>query len=161
MGRVAILLACLAALTYLPAAAQGDADVKNYRLSMDKLRKLLEVQRGLASAGEKNPELFAKMNEQTEQAEEQNGGSLTTSQRAGLMDRQPEVKRVLTDAGWNARDYSLTFEATAIASSGAPASTEAEKANVKLLKDNAAESQKILAEFGRLNEEMTDEESRE
>jgi hypothetical protein len=161
MGRVAILLACLAALTYLPAAAQGDADVKTYRLSMNKLRKLLEVQRGLASAHEKNPELFAKLNEQSEEAEEQNGGTLSMSQRAALMDRQPEVKRVLTDAGWTAHDYALTYEATVIASSGMPPSTEAEKANVTLLKDNAAESQKIVAELGHLNEQMTDEDSEE
>jgi hypothetical protein len=68
---------------------------------------------------------------------------------------------VLIDAGWTARDYTLAYEATVMASSGVPPSTEAEKANVKLLKDNAAESQKIVAELGHLNEEMTDEDSEE
>ena len=50
IGRAATLLACLAALKYLQEAAQGDADAKTYRLSMDNLRKLLEVQGGLAAA---------------------------------------------------------------------------------------------------------------
>ena len=161
MRRLVILVACLTTLAYLPAAAQGDADARNYRLSMDKLRKLVEVQRDFADARKSNPEVYARMNEETEAAMEQHGGSLTASQRIALMERHPEIEKVLTDAGWNARDYTLTYEAATVAGSGAPPSTEAEKANATLLQQNAAQSQKLMQELGRLNEEMGDAEDSE
>jgi hypothetical protein len=165
MQRVASLLACLAMLAHVPAAAQ-DAEVKNYQLSMDKMRKLVEVQRSLNAANQKNPELFASINAETEAATDKNGGPLSAKQRIAIVDRHPEFKGLFTSAGWNARDWVLTSEAATMAYvrvhskdgtvSAPPATTAAEKANVALLEKNAEESEKLMQELGQLGEEMTD-----
>jgi hypothetical protein len=165
MRPVAILLACLALLAQVPAAAQ-DAEVKNYQLSMDKMRKLVEVQRSLNAANEKNPELFAGIDQETESATDENGGPLSAKQRIAIVDRHPEFKSLFTSAGWNARDWILTSEAATMAYvrvhskdgtvSAPPATTAVEKANVALLEQNAEETEKLMQELGRLGEEMTD-----
>jgi hypothetical protein len=165
MQRVASLLACLALLAHAPAAAQ-DAEVKNYQLSMDKVRKLVEVQRSLNAANEKNPELFAAVNQETEAATDKNGGPLSAKQRIAIVDRHPEFKSLFASAGWNAKDWILTSEAATMAYvrvhskdgtvSAPPATTAAEKANVALLEQNAAETEKLMQELGELGEEMTD-----
>jgi hypothetical protein len=158
-------LTCLLLLVQWPAAAQ-DAEVKNYQLSMDKMRKLVEVQRSLNAANEKNPELFAGINQETEAATDKNGGPLSAKQRIAIVERHPEFKSLFTSAGWNARDWVLTSEAATMAYvrvhskdgtvSAPPATTAVEKANVALLEQNAEETEKLMQELGRLGEEMTD-----
>ena len=165
MRPVAGLIACLAVLAYVPAAAQ-DTDVKNYQLSMDKVRKLVDVQRSLNAANQKNPELFAAVNQETDAATDKNGGTLLAKQRIAIVERHPEFKGLFTSAGWNARDWILTSEAATMAYvrahakdgtvSAPPATTAAEKANVALFEQNAKETDKLMQELGELGEEMTD-----
>jgi hypothetical protein len=165
MRQVASLLACLAMLGHVPAAAQ-DAEVRNYQLSMDKVRKLVDVQRSLNAANQKDPELFAAINEETEAATDKNGGPLSAKQRIAIVDRHPEFKSLFASAGWNAKDWVLTSEAATMAYvrvhskdgtvSAPPATTATEKANVALFEQNAAETEKLMQELGQLGEEMTD-----
>ncbi len=165
MRPVASLVACLAMLAHVPAAAQ-DTEAKNYQLSMDKVRKLVEVQRSLNAANKKDPDLFATINQETEAATDKNGGPLSATQRIAIVERHPEIKSLFTSAGWNARDWILTSEATTMAYvrvhskdgtvSAPPATTAVEKANVALLEQNAAETEKLMQELGQLGEEMTD-----
>jgi hypothetical protein len=171
MRPVASLLACLIVLAPIAAAQEGtqrtrqDAEVANYQLSMDKMRKLLEVQRTLTAANQKNPQLFASIDQETEAAVDKNGGPLSASQRVAIVERHPEIKSLFTSAGWTARDWVFTSEAATMAYvrvhskdgtvSAPPPTTAAEKANVALLERNAAETEKIMQELGRLGEEMT------
>jgi hypothetical protein len=171
MQRVASLLACLVTLAPLPAAGQEglgttrrDAEVMNYRLSMDKLHQLLEVQRALTAANEKNPEFFTKIDEEAMAAAKANGGPLTVAQKVAILERHPEFQRVVAGAGGNARDWMLTLEAFGSAYvtvhsrdgtlAGPPPTTAAEKANVALLDQNADESERIMEELGKLADEM-------
>jgi hypothetical protein len=96
-----------------------------------------------------------------------NGGPLTVSQKAAIVDRNPEAKRVFTSAGWNAREWLLTTEAMGNAYlsiearngtvSAPPPSTAAQKANVTLLQENKAEFQKIIEELNRLGDELLEQ----
>src|SRR5262245_25921153 len=106
MHRAASLIFCLALLAHAPAVAQ-DAAVANYQLSMDKMRKLVEVQRSLNAAIQKNPELFAAVNQETDAATDKNGGPLSATQRIAIVERHPEFKSLFTSAGWTARDWIL------------------------------------------------------
>lgn len=166
------LLVLLLSLMALPVAAQGgaaarqDAEVMNYRLSMEKLQKLVEVQRALIELNKKDPKLF-EMIDQERAAMAKNGAPLTTAERAAMIDQNPEVKRVLTSKGTTAREWLLTAEAMADAwvaheinkgelspESGPPPVTAAQKANLALIENNQAEWQKIQAELERLTDDM-------
>jgi hypothetical protein len=173
MRPLTTLLAFLVTLAPLPAAAQGlrstrqDAELMNYRLSMEKLRKLVEVQRALAAAHAKDPKVFENIDTESQARVKENGGPLTVAQKAAIFDRHPEARRVFTNAGWNFRDWMLTSEAMGNAYVGleikkgriqpevaAPPATAAQKANVVLLEKNDAEWQKILEELDRLGDEL-------
>ncbi len=172
MRSGASLLALLMTLTPLPAAAQGqpstrqDDEVMNYRLSMEKLRKLVEMQRALNAAEAKNSQVFEKINQESQASEKRHGGSLTVAQKVAIMERYPEAKRAFASVGGSARDWMLTFEAmgnayVTIAArdgtvTGPPPATDAQKANVALLDANEAEFQKILAELDQLTDELAE-----
>jgi hypothetical protein len=165
MPSVTTLLVFVLSLAALPAAAQGgataprDPELMNYRLSMDKLRRLPEAQRALNAAHAKNPQLFDIMDR-----ERQAMANATVAQRAAMLDRRPDVKNAFTSVGWTARDWLLTTEAmgkafTAIAAregtvTAPPPRTDAEKANVALLEKNDAEFKKILEELDQLTDEL-------
>lgn len=139
----------------------------SYRLSMDKLRKLVPMQRALNAAHAKNPQLFEGIDSESLAMSKKNGGGLTVAQKAAIMDRHSEVRGVFSSAGWNARDWMLTYEAmgdafTAIAAkegtlTGPPPATAAQKANVALLEANQAEFQKIIEELDQLTDELINE----
>jgi hypothetical protein len=174
MRSVTTLLTLLVILGPLPAAAQGppayprDEEVKNYRLSMPKLHRLVEVQRQLNAVHASNPAPFDKMDGEMAAEAKKKGAPLTSAQRAAVIDRYPEVRRVLTGAGTTTRDWVLTSEAMGDAhvalevkkgtlppeAAGSPPTTTAQKANVALLEKNQAEWQKILQELERLGDEL-------
>jgi hypothetical protein len=160
-------------LALLSPEAQGqgsttpqDEEVMNYRLSMDKLRKLVEMQRAFNAANAGNPDLFEKMNQESQAAEKKNGGPLTVAKKVAIMERYPEVQRAFAGVGGTARDWMLTFEAmgnayVTIAAregtvTGPPPATDAQRANVALLDANEAEFQKILGELDQLTDELTE-----
>jgi hypothetical protein len=168
MRQVTTLLALGVMLAASPAAAQGpspklDAEVMNYRLSMEKLRKLPQVQRALNAAHAKNPKIFDSIDEERAAARK-NKVSLTVAQMAAMLDRRPEARSAFASAGWNAREWMLTSEAMGNAVtwietkkgtlSGPPPATNAQKANVALLEANQAEFQKILEELDQLTDEL-------
>ena len=100
----------------LPATAQEprakpDAEVMNYRLSMDKLRKLVELQRAFNAARAKNPQLFEKIDQESQTKEAKDGAPLTVAQKAAILEQYPKVRRAFSSAGGTARDWLLTFEA--------------------------------------------------
>ena len=174
-----VLLAVVVALSGSPAAAQDpsatpavpssrrDPEAMNYQLSMEKLRKLVEVQRQLNPVHNRNPAPFDKMDAEVAAAAKKKGAPLTSAERAAIIDRYPEVRRVLTGAGTTTRDWVLTAEAMGDAhvglemkkgtlppEAGPPPTTPAQKANVALLEKNQAEWQKILQELERLADEL-------
>ena len=176
-----VLLALLVALSGSLAAAQNppatpavpfsvrDPEAMNYKLSMGKLRKLVEVQRILNEAHNSNPAPFDKMDAEVAAATKKKGAPLSSVEKAAIIDRYPEVRRVLTGAGTTTRDWVLTAEAMGDAhiglemkkgelppEAGPPPTTSAQKANVALLEKNQAEWQKILQEFERLADELVE-----
>jgi hypothetical protein len=171
MRPVTTMLTLLVMLAPMPAAAQRstrqDEEVMNYRLSMEKLRKLVNVQRALNAAHAKNPQIFDIMDSDMQAMVKKKGGPLTVAQKAALLDRRSEARRAFSSAGWNAREWLLTSEAMGNAYitieskkgtvTGPPPSTNAQKANVALLEKNAAEFQKILEELDRLGDELINE----
>jgi hypothetical protein len=173
MRRVATVLTVLVFLAPFPAAAQSfgrtkqDAEILNYQLSMEKLHKLVDVQRALNAAQAKNRRLFDGSDAEYQTAAKKNGGPLTATQKAAIIDRNPEAKRVFSSVGWSSHEWILTFEAMGNAymaieaengtvEAGQP-ETPAEKANVGLLKKNDAEFQKIMEELNQLSDQLLQE----
>lgn len=155
----------------LPATAQewrakSDAEVMNYRLSMEKLRKLLDAQHVYNALNAKNPQLFERIDSESRAMAKKNGAPLTVAQRLSVLDRYPELQRALAGIGWNTRDWLLTAEAMGAAYTAmevkkgtlspetAPPPTAASEANVALLQKNEAEWKKILQELDRLADEL-------
>jgi hypothetical protein len=161
-----VLLASLAPAAYGQRSTRQDEEVMNYPLSMEKLRNLVEMQRAFNAANARNPQLFEKMNQESEASEKKHGGSLTVAQKVAIMERYPEVRRAFASVGGSARDWLLTFEAmgnayVTIAAregtvTGPPPATDAQRANVALLERNDAEFQKILAELDQLTNELSE-----
>jgi hypothetical protein len=173
MRQATALLTGVLLLIPLPAAAQEssggtkqDAEVMNYQLSMEKLRKLVQMQRAFNAADAKNPQLFERINQESQASEKKHGGPLTVAQKAAILDRYPEAQRAFASVGGSARDWLLTFEAMGNAYvtimsrdgtvTGPPPVTDAQKANVALLDANEAEFQKILAELDTLTDELAE-----
>jgi hypothetical protein len=173
MRQAVVLLTGFLVLMPLPASAQEssgrtkqDPEVMNYRLSMEKLRKLVEMQRAFNAANAKHPQLFEKLNQESEASEKKSGGSLTIAQKVAIMERYPEAQRAFASVGGSARDWLLTFEAmgnayVTIAAregtvTGPPPATDAQRANVALLDANQAEFQKILEELDQLTDQLAE-----
>jgi hypothetical protein len=171
MRPVATLFTLGMMLAAMPAAAQQglgttkpDAELMNYRLSMEKLHKLVDVQRSLNTLNAKNPKVFETIDREYQTAAKKNGGPLTVSQKAAIIERYPEAQRMLSSSGTTPRDWLLTLEAMGDAYiwietkkgtlRGSPPTTDAQKANVALLEKNQAEFQKIMEELDKLMDEM-------
>ena len=174
MRLMTISLGVLSSVLLLAEDAQAqrpvyqDKEVMNYRLSMEKLRKLVDVQRSLTAANAKNARLFDVMDGNMRETAKKNGRPLTVAQKAAIMDRNPEAKRVFTRAGWSAREWLLTTETMGDAYlsiearkgtvSAPPPTTQAQKANVALLEQNRAEFQAIMEELDQLSDELLNQE---
>ena len=150
----------------LPAAGR-DQESMSYRLSMEKLRKLVEVQRTLNALNAAKPDLFERLDGEMAAKAKKKGSALSAAERAAILDRYPEVKSVFTRAKWTSRDWVLTGEAMGHAflahevmkgrlspESASPPKTAAQKANVALVDKNQAECRKIQEELERLSEEL-------
>ena len=174
MRSVIASLALLLALGPAPARAQQnvgatkpDAEVMNYRLSMEKLRKLVPAQRALNALNARDPQFFEKIDRQIKAPGRK--GPLTVAEQAAILNQYPAFKRALAGAGTTPREWLLTSAAMgnaliAIAvkegtlTSKATPPTAAQKVNVALLEKDDAEFQKILEQLDELTDEMLSEE---
>lgn len=160
------LLTLVLTLVALPVAAQSatkeDPEVMNYRLSMEKLRKLVPAQRALNALNAKDPQFSEKIDRETKAAKKK--GRLTVADRAAILDQYGEFKRALAGAGTTPREWLLISGAMGNAYmwietkkgtlNTPPPSTAAQKANVALLEKNDAQFQKIIEELNELTDEM-------
>jgi hypothetical protein len=87
-----------AAMTGEPTSAQ----ISEYPLDMDKLRKLQRTMNGFATAAERDPRLGQAL---------ATGSSTTTAQTVALLEGNATARGILRDAGWSARDYVMTTAA--------------------------------------------------
>lgn len=179
MHPATTLLGVLAVLAGSPAAAQDssalqdpsapmrDPEAVNYQLSMEKLRKLVEVQRALNALNASEPELFERIDREIAAIAKKKGTSPTVAERVAVLDRNPAVQRVFTKAGGTSSDWMLTGLAMGNAflalevkmgrlspEHAPPSTTAAQKANLVLLENNQAEWQKIQEELERLGEDL-------
>jgi hypothetical protein len=128
--------------------------VENYELTMEKLRKFMEVQRAVGT----DPETMAKVDRDFKELAK-NNPKLTIADSAALLERQPKVVSALGRAGMAPREYMLTLAAVsnaglqiALRGRGASPKTAAQKANVALLEKNEAEWKKMEQELARIAE---------
>ncbi|HWB40356.1 MAG TPA: hypothetical protein VG500_03805 [Gemmatimonadales bacterium] len=168
-ARLALVLGVLAPPTVIAqtdAVRKTEAEVANYRLSMKKLWQIVEVQRDLNALLVKDPELF-ELADQENEARIKAGKPPTLRERATQLESRPPIRAVFAEAGTTPLDWLTATEAMGNAGvsleivtgrldsrSGPPPGTEAEKANVTLLRQNEAEWRKILAELERLGDEI-------
>ena len=173
MRLTTMFLGLLVMLAPVPAPAQSvpvvgrDQESMTYQLSMQKLRKLVEVQRKLNTLNTAKPELLESTSAELAAKAKKKGGSLTAKERAAVLDRYPEMKKVFTGSNWTSRDWVLAGEAMGYAflahevkkgrlspQAAPPPKTAVQKANIALLEKNQAEWRKIQEELERLSEEL-------
>jgi hypothetical protein len=166
-GTFGVALAAVAMLTTLaatPASAQywsglwKDPAVQNYELSMEKVRKVVDVLRAVAT----DAETSAKLDRDFKELVKANPKP-TVAQVTALIDGEPVVRNAIGKTGLTTRDYLLS--STAVSNAGVhmmlrsrgqgetPPLTDAQKANVALLEKNSAEWQKLQQEMIRLGEQ--------
>jgi hypothetical protein len=143
------------------AATHEDAEVMNYQLSMEKLRKLVPAQRALNALNAKDPQFFERIDREGQAGGKKN---LSVDEQAAILDKYADLKRALASAGTTSREWLLISGAMGNAymwietKEGTletpPPSTAAQKANVDLLEKNDAEFQKIIEELDQLTDEM-------
>jgi hypothetical protein len=147
------------------SALRKDPEVQNYELTMEKIHKLVEVQRGLSSVQASDPEVLPSIDREFKAIQKGNTNP-TVADAAALVDRHANVRNVLSKAGMTSRDWLLTAEAVTNASlemmlrgrtqgSAVAPATAAQKANVALLEKNQAEWQKLQQELRRLSTESS------
>lgn len=159
-ARIAMLVAGLAVLAPSSAAAQDwgliakDPEAENYQLTMDKIRRFMEVQRAYST----NETEGAKIESDFRQLAASKAKP-TLMEAAALYDRYPGVQSPLSKAGFSSKEWLLTPIAVINAMTitmqkgNAPAlagATAAQKANVALLEKNNEEWQKIQQELMQL-----------
>jgi hypothetical protein len=155
--RIAVLVVGLAVLAPLSAVAQDwgliakDPEAQNYQLTMDKIRKFMEVQRAYTA----NEAEAAKIESDFQQLAASKT-KLTLTEAAALYDRYAGVRSSLSKAGFTTKEWILTSVAVINAMtntmqknnpSALAGATPAQKANVALLETNNEEWQKIQQEL--------------
>jgi hypothetical protein len=158
--QIAVLVVGLAVLAPVSAAAQDwgliakDPEVQNYQLTMDKIRKFMEVQRAYTA----NEAEAAKIESDFKQLAASKAKP-TLTEAAALYDRYPGVQSSLAKEGFSSKEWLLTSIAlinamTITMQKGNPSAlagaTAAQKANVALLEKNNEEWQKIQQELMQL-----------
>ena len=149
-----------------PASAQSwsglwrDPEVENYELSMEKVRKVVDVLGAVVSDAEATAKIDRDFKELTKTKPKPTVADVTA-----LVERQPVVRNAISKAGLTTREYLLSSSAVANAGlhltlgrqtqGGAPPQTAAQKANVALLEKNRAEWQKLEQEIVRLGAQST------
>lgn len=142
-----------------------DPAVMNYRLSTEKIRRIVDAQRGLDALGAKDPELVRRVNGESEALFESKQRIPQAAESAALLDRHPRIRAVLDRAGITSLDYSAGMAALGTAvmafeikqgrlnpAAAPPPETAAEKANVALLEKNETEWTKMWKELEQLLE---------
>jgi hypothetical protein len=141
-----------------------DAEISSYRLTMHKIRQVIDVQRRLNEVGERHPELV----QQIEREGEANDGDdvrLDKRETAAMLEKYPQLRAVFTQAGISAYEFYTASAALGHAffaleikegslppEAGSPPETAAEKANLALLESNRAEWEKLKKEMMELGE---------
>jgi hypothetical protein len=154
----------------MPSSAAGqnwsavwkDPEVVNYELSMDKLRRLVSVQRDLNALSASQPDIPAKIDADMKVLQNKRPAP-TLADAAGLLDQHTSVRNILAKNGLTSREWLLTSGAMSAAmifmilegrqTTGASPLSAAQKANVALLKQNQTEWKQIEEEFKRLGAE--------
>jgi hypothetical protein len=156
-------VALLIALATTPASAQywsglwRDPEVENYELSMEKVRKVVDVLRAVTSDAKAMAKIDRDFKELTKTKPKP-----TVADVSALMERDPVVRNAISKAGLTTREYLLSSSAVANAGlhmtlrsqsqTAGPPLTAAQKANVALLEKHREEWQKIEEEFKRIAE---------
>lgn len=132
-----------------------DPEVVNYELTMDKVRKVVDVLRAVASDAEATAQLARDFKELSKAKPKP-----TVPDVSALIERQPVARNAISKAGLTTRDYLLSSSAMTNAGlymtlrrqsqNAAPPQTAAQKANVALLEKNQAEWKKIEQELAQL-----------
>jgi hypothetical protein len=129
-------------------------EVENYELTMENVRKFMDVQRAVAT----DADTMAKVDRDFKEMVK-NNPKPTIADSAAILERQPKVVSVLGKAGLTSREYLLTSSAVsnagvhlALRGRGASPKTTAQKANVALLEKNGAEWKKMEQELIRIGE---------
>jgi hypothetical protein len=125
-------------------------EVENYELTMEKVRTFMAVQRAIAS----DPEAASKIDSEFKKLSSDKA-KVTIADVAPLLDRQPQVRRVLDKTGTTSRDFLLMSGAFVNAGvhyalrerDGAAPRSAAQQANVALLEKNHVEWKKIEQEL--------------
>ena len=138
-----------------------DPEIRNYRLSMQKMRQVIEVMRNLNAAAEANPELVRQIERDAEAVSERP----PLKEAAAQFEKYPAFRSAFSRAGTSAYDYTVAAAAMGHAwfsleikegrlnpQAAHPPETPAEKANLALLESNRAEWIKLRDEFIRLAE---------
>jgi hypothetical protein len=168
MRQTTIRIVFAAVLAFLasaatPASAQywsglwRDPEVENYELTMDKVRKVVDVLRAVANDADATAKLDRDFKALTKTKPKPMVSDVTA-----LIEQHPAVRNAINKAGLTTREYLLSSSAVANAGlhmtlsrqsqGGAPPQTPAQKANVALLEKHRAEWQKIEEEFKRIAE---------
>lgn len=127
-----------------------EPEVQNYQLTMDHVRKYVDVQRALLRDANAVSQLDREFKEL-----QRNKPKPTLVDVSALVDRQAVVRSAINKTGLTTRDFLLTSWAVANAgihlmikrSKGAEPETAAQKANVALLESNQAEWKKLEQEL--------------
>jgi hypothetical protein len=83
-------------------SAQDRQMLLNYRLSMDKLPKLVDATQKFRQLEKSNPKLAASLEKEQDQAQ-------SLSAKIARMEKVPEIRATLASSGLTARDYVLSF----------------------------------------------------
>jgi hypothetical protein len=147
-----------------PAGAQDwsaiwrDPEIVNYELTMEKVRKLLEVQRAMTALAKRDPGVMPKL-DQDFKAMTKSGTAPTVAGAAALLDRNAPVRATFTQLGVTSREWLAMNGALANAgielmmqqrNTPSSARSTAQKANVALLEKNQTEWKQIEAELRQL-----------
>src|SRR5688572_202234 len=148
-----------------PASAQywsglwRDPEVENYELSMDKVRKVVDVLSVVAGDADAMAKIDGDFKELTKTKPKPTVADVTA-----LIDRQPVARNAISKAGLTTREYLLSSSAVLNAGlqmtlsrqtqSSTPPQTAAQKANVALLEKNRAEWQKLEQQMAQIAEKL-------
>jgi hypothetical protein len=132
-----------------------DPAVVNYELTMEKVRKVAEVLRTVASDAGATAQLDRDFKDLSKTKPKP-----TVAEVSALIEQQPAARNAISKAGLTTRDYLLSAAAMTNAAvymtlrsqsqSAAPPQSAAQTANVSLLEKNQAEWKKIEQELAQI-----------
>jgi hypothetical protein len=158
--RIAITVVALVLLSAPRAGAQdwsklfSDPEVENYQLTIEQVRRYVDLLRIVAS----DPQTMAKLDQDYKELQQRNPKP-TVAEVAAVAERAPAVRAAFAKANVTPREYLLQTAAVSNAAiqltmrnRGMAPKTAAQKANVALLEKHQDEWNKLQAEMTRLAE---------